>query len=250
MFSQSQTCTLSWKTKESFSPFLGLRKAKGVHLSDTQKLQLRSELEPVPLDSGLANPSIEWQGVNSTVQQILCLCRLHNFCINQRLDKLSQDGADELFDEESFPIPTTGDHFDLLSHGAIPLEQSPTGMNDHSPEQILHGGEHYKGVPHDVRCRIKMAAIALAGGVHLLPREALHQIIAEKDLKRPPIRRRHSAQLTSDWFAIIHLIINDSLLLMLLTVPPAVFVLSFVVTLMHHYRIVACASVLCGPLIH
>ena len=41
-------------------PFLDLRKVKGVHLSDTQNLQLRSELEPVPLVSGLVNPSIEW----------------------------------------------------------------------------------------------------------------------------------------------------------------------------------------------
>jgi hypothetical protein len=42
-------------------PFLELRKVKGVYLSDTKKLQLRSELEPVPLVSGLTNPSMEWQ---------------------------------------------------------------------------------------------------------------------------------------------------------------------------------------------
>jgi hypothetical protein len=67
----------SWKTTDSFSPFLGLRKVKGVHLSDTQKLQLRSELEPVPLDSGLANPSIEWQGANNTLQHT------PNNCVHQ-----------------------------------------------------------------------------------------------------------------------------------------------------------------------
>jgi hypothetical protein len=87
-------------------------------------------------------------------QLILCLCWSHNCCIDQQLEKLAlslQVNLENDVDEDLFPTPSMADQFESLSHGAFPLEPSPSGMNEHLPEQILHGGEHYKDAPCDVR---------------------------------------------------------------------------------------------------
>ena len=45
-----------------------------VHLSDTQNLLLRFESEPVPLVSGLANPSLEWQELTAPFNTLPAVC--------------------------------------------------------------------------------------------------------------------------------------------------------------------------------
>ena len=60
-------------------------------------------------------------------------------------------------------------------------------MDDYSPEQLIHGGEHFDHLLRDVRCRIINWEASIVTGE--FPREILHDIIADKGLKRPtPVR--------------------------------------------------------------
>lgn len=106
-------------------------------------------------------------GVGKTTALVVCLCRLHNFCIDCRL------GA-----EESLASDTA----EIVVHGGIPLERQAEGLNDKSPEQLLHGGEHFIDVPRSHLQYIQRQEQAAAG---LLPRTSLYQTVLELGLKRP-----------------------------------------------------------------
>ncbi len=68
-------------------------------------------------------------GLNKTCQLVMCLARLHNFCINERV------GLDK---------PLATDQVEVTSRGGIPL--IPVEMNEHSPAQLLRGGHHFDDI--------------------------------------------------------------------------------------------------------
>ena len=125
-------------------------------------------------------------GLVKTTSLVCSLCILHNYCIDQRL--MSQQGPLSPEDaNEDMPPSTEADNLELLSVGAIPLERNPNGLNNYSPEQLMHGGEHFDNLPRDVRRRISNWELAVANGD--FPRDVLYNIIVEKGLKRPtPVR--------------------------------------------------------------
>ena len=106
---------------------------------------------------------------------IICLCRLHNFCINERLK------ARSTFDEDILPA-TEADEFQIASTGGVPLERSSRDpdLNELSPEQLLHGGEHFDDVPRTVRRRLERC-----DGGEKLPRDVMVEIVQRKLMKRP-----------------------------------------------------------------
>jgi hypothetical protein len=80
---------------------------------------------------------------------IICLCQLHNFCIDQRLNSQSPSSQEEL------PVSLDFDTVVISSAGGIPLEASQQypDLNKNSLEQLLHGGEHFDDVPRYQRRR-------------------------------------------------------------------------------------------------
>ena len=106
---------------------------------------------------------------------IICLCCLHNFCINEQLK------ARGTFDENILPA-TEADEFQIASTGGVPLERSSRDpdLNELSPEQLLHGGEHFDDVPRTVRRRLERCAVG-----EKLPRDVMVEIVQRKLMKRP-----------------------------------------------------------------
>jgi hypothetical protein len=104
---------------------------------------------------------------------LICLCRLHNFCIDQRL-AASQE-------QEDVPVSLHSDAVEISSGGGIPLEESDRHpeLNKVSAEQLLHGGEHFDDVPRTFRRRLESFANLR------LPRDVLHDSIVDKCYKRP-----------------------------------------------------------------
>jgi hypothetical protein len=100
---------------------------------------------------------------------VRCLCRLHNFCIDERLS-LVVDSHDDCIAE-----PLDSDLANItLAGGAAILN----GSDLFNPEELLHGGEHFDDVSRTVRVSRKKNS-------ELLPREIMCLLVEEYDLRRP-----------------------------------------------------------------
>jgi hypothetical protein len=89
----------------------------------------------------LRQPIFASIGLQKTTALVLCLYRLHNYCIDCRLKT-----AGSQHDIEEFPAPPLAmDEAKIASNGGIPMDH--TDDNESSPEQLLHGGEHFEDVP-------------------------------------------------------------------------------------------------------
>jgi hypothetical protein len=91
------------------------------------------------------------------------------FCIEQRL--------------ASAPL-LSEDFANIAAEGAVPLVRHRDGQNDNSPEQLLNGGHHYDDVDRNMRRQLERQSRRVSDD-GLLPRDRLHQIIIDKDMKRP-----------------------------------------------------------------
>lgn len=121
---------------------------------------------------------------------VMCLCRLHNYCISERLRK---NGVVEVEDAGNggVPLATARDAAEISANGGVPLEPSRRNpdLNQHSPEQLLHGGQHFDDVPRSYRRREERDNIAHAGGEERLPHSIMTDIVERKQL-RPPLPNR------------------------------------------------------------
>ena len=80
------------------------------------------------------------------------------------------------------PANTARDAFDIAAGGGVPLERSrrdPT-LNQHSPEQLLHGGQHFDDIPRSLR-----RSAERANDTEELPREVMTALVESEQLKRP-----------------------------------------------------------------
>lgn len=85
------------------------------------------------------------------------------------------------------PSPLAVDAADIAINGGIPMERQAEGLNDDSPEQLLHGGEHFDDVNRDMlRQMERLERLARRGRTDdILPRDVLHERVAELGLTRP-----------------------------------------------------------------
>jgi len=109
-------------------------------------------------------------GIYKTNGLVMCLARLHNYCINRRLKDIPALAKDSV---------------EISSRGGIPLEQST--LNQMSPDQLLHGGEHFdewdtEGLRGELRA-IEKRARRRRGGKLL--RDEMLEIVIEKEMRRP-----------------------------------------------------------------
>jgi hypothetical protein len=114
-------------------------------------------------------------GLSKITAMVMCLCRLHNYCINQRLQRNRTAAAES---------PFAQDYAYILARGGVPLER--TNDNNLSPSQLLHGGEHYDDTSRNARRQFERLVINDGSLVEqVLPREKLHRLVTDKQLKRP-----------------------------------------------------------------
>jgi DDE superfamily endonuclease len=105
----------------------------------------------------------------------LCLCRLHNFCIDHREKKLL--------------TPLASDTMENLAHGGISLE-------DNGADELLHGGQHHDDTTRTFRQSFARSTIFDLRTV--LPRDRLVQMIKSSGFTRPlPKSLKNSAPVTS-----------------------------------------------------
>jgi hypothetical protein len=107
--------------------------------------------------------------IKKTTALVMCLCRLHNYCIDQS--------------DITVAINTRVDDLNIAVEGGVPL----AGARN-LPQQLIGGGEHFDDTrsrerQHDVE---RATNILGATGHEQLPRERLRRMVVQKDLCRPP----------------------------------------------------------------
>jgi len=111
--------------------------------------------------------------VSSTVR---CLCRLHNFCVDERLDRNANSPAGSPSEERNEAIASqlAQDEFNIILNGGL----YASGDNKEAPIKLRNGGHHFDNISRNVRRRR-----AILGDV--LPREKLLLVVERMGLRRP-----------------------------------------------------------------
>jgi DDE superfamily endonuclease len=112
-------------------------------------------------------------GIKKCVALACCLCRLHNFCVNERL-KVKRT--------VNVPMALPADDLEIISHGGISLDS--VDGNDQSPEDLLHGGEHQD----DVSKAFRKQYIRKKKDEEF-PRDKLLEIVDRSGVSRPTPKR-------------------------------------------------------------
>ena len=120
-------------------------------------------------------------GLKKTSAIVMCLCRLHNFCIDERMRmKGGSSGLRKRKASRDIPKALASDNLEIAVGGGIPLER--TEQNESSPEQLLHGGEHFDDCPRAVR---QLFQRNNTNRDEELPRDKMLSLVERQGMKRP-----------------------------------------------------------------
>jgi hypothetical protein len=129
----------------------------------------------------LCKPMSTMIPISKVTSMVRCLCRLHNFCIDERIARnnsgsVEEDGGDvvEHLDSDRANIALAG--------GSSLLDGADNGFN---PEELLHGGDHFDDISRAVRVSRR------ANNNEILPREIMCDIVEEMGLRRPTPKAWH-----------------------------------------------------------
>jgi hypothetical protein len=104
-------------------------------------------------------------GLRKTTRMVVCLCRLHNFCVNERLG-------------------SPGGIVEIAAHGGIRVRATGSGVDgDYVPEDLMGSGHH-----NDDTSRAQRRLFARSGrssNGDKLPRDELHWIGEKGGFRRP-----------------------------------------------------------------
>jgi DDE superfamily endonuclease len=117
-------------------------------------------------------------GIRKSTSLVIALCRLHNYCIDQRLSEV--------------PTALAADTLEIVSNGGIPLIR--TSENESRPEQLLDVGAHNDDT--SAFCHRQFAKHGM-GKNDEVPREYLHAKIVQGGYQRPPPKRWRSSKSSS-----------------------------------------------------
>lgn len=106
--------------------------------------------------------------VTKAVALVVALAKLHNFCLNEH---------------KTIESPSAQDTSHIEQVGGVPLVAGDGNNNVFIPQQLIGAGEHFDGVDRNERCRYQRRFRGIE-----LPRDQLHAMIADSDLRRPQIR--------------------------------------------------------------
>ena len=122
---------------------------------------------------------------NRSLLLVMTLCRLHNFCISERLrhkERSQMTGGFKIAQH------LASDQAEIMLRGGVPLERrSDRYLPNYVcrlPEQLLHGGEHHDDTERNDRRRTERQARGRSAN-NLLPRDIMHAMVVTKQLQRP-----------------------------------------------------------------
>jgi len=109
-------------------------------------------------------------GLKRTNALVMSLCRLHNFCINNRVKQPTASLA--------------ADAAEIEVHGGVPLVARPG--NRHSPEQLIRRDDHFDDASRAFMRQVeRQNARALEVG-EAFPRDTMLASVEQQQLSRPP----------------------------------------------------------------
>ena len=102
---------------------------------------------------------------SKTTDLVTCLCKLHNYCIDQNEGRALES--------------TAIDALELSSRGAVPFDQRG------NPQQLMRPGHHFDDVNRNERREFQLQLQRNALNENrILPRDYLHKIVIDKALHR------------------------------------------------------------------
>ena len=105
------------------------------------------------------------------VALIRCLCRLHNFCIDRRID------SESLYPRDECDIQ--------ISNGLKAPIDKAKGKHIPAPRKLIGAGHHFDGVPEYDRRKLEKLAKDLT-----YPRARLCTMVLEKQLSHPKLKKK------------------------------------------------------------
>ena len=120
--------------------------------------------------------------VEKTMATVSCLCRLHNFFINQRLSKKDVPDSEPTATDTDVPEPTATDTLNMTLNGAVDMRQRDGTGDQQVPDALLDVGHHSDDDPNqDFRRRLENSG----NSGEALPREQMCKKIMDAGLRRP-----------------------------------------------------------------
>lgn len=108
-------------------------------------------------------------GLKKQIALTMCLCRLHNYCITERLLN-KQDISQDI-------VPSLAvDAVEISAYGGIRMEKNNEGWNDFSPNELLGSGHHFEDL---ARSQYRRRTNVIT------PRDHLFAMVVQQGLKRP-----------------------------------------------------------------
>ena len=114
-------------------------------------------------------------GLRKSTSLVICLCRMHNYCIDCRLESKQSPMV---------PAPLASDNLEITGNGGIPMlrVEDRDRMNDCSPEEFLNGGMHHEDTSDNQRRQFARRGRTASSA---LPREILLSMVADGGFKHP-----------------------------------------------------------------
>ena len=116
--------------------------------------------------------------LKKTIALVIALAKLHNYCIDEK--------------DEVVPPVSAVDELRIEIRGGIPLETTPMSSGGESiPCQLIDGGNHFDDMDQARRrSRVRQYRSQAQAINQQLPRDRLHDLVAEANLCRPAPSRR------------------------------------------------------------
>ena len=115
-------------------------------------------------------------GLRKTSSLVICLCRLHNYCINRRLERQNNG----LLPNDTIPEPTACDAMEIAVAGGVEVRHQKNS-NNYFVDDFLHGGEHFDDVGESVRKQFSRRGIRKGD---IVPRDKLLAMVERGGFQR------------------------------------------------------------------
>jgi DDE superfamily endonuclease len=116
-------------------------------------------------------------GIKKTVSLVFCLCRLHNYCINERIMKAAKQRVSQGAQEAVVPRALASDNLEVMRHGGI-----ATGRDGQvSADDLIGAGHHFIDTTKSYRRQVLRREKSAEG----VPRDKLLEIITRGGFMRP-----------------------------------------------------------------
>jgi DDE superfamily endonuclease len=113
--------------------------------------------------------------ISKVTSLVRCLCRLHNYCVDERLERMRSSAPEQHEPDDDDELDhLDSDHANIVLAGGYAIER------DDPPHDLLHGGDHFDDVSRAVRVN---RSRRVSGEV--LPRETMCAIVENRGLRRP-----------------------------------------------------------------